>query len=52
MSGSGAGEFAFLVTASFAVGFSERFAKQIVRTAEAGASTNPATAAAAPVATT
>jgi hypothetical protein len=37
VSGSGAGEFAFLVTASFAVGFSERFAKQIVRTAEAGA---------------
>ena len=33
----GRGEFAFFVTSSFAIGFSERFAKQIVRTAEAGA---------------
>ena len=45
VSGRGAGEFAFFVTSSFAVGFSERFAKQIVRTAEAGAGTHPATAA-------
>ena len=44
VSGRGAGEFAFFVTSSFAVGFSERFAKQIVRTAEAGAGTHPATA--------
>jgi hypothetical protein len=44
VSGRGAGEFAFFVTASFAVGFSERFAKQIVRTAEAGAGGSPALA--------
>jgi hypothetical protein len=51
VSGRGAGEFAFFVTSSFAVGFSERFAKQIVRTAEAGASATPATATTRPVAT-
>ncbi len=51
VSGRGAGEFAFLVTSSFAVGFSERFAKQIVRTAEAGASGTPAPATLPPVAT-
>jgi hypothetical protein len=33
----GAGEFAFFVTSAFVIGFSERFAKQIVRTAELGA---------------
>jgi hypothetical protein len=44
VSGRGAGEFAFFVTSSFAVGFSERFAKQIVRTAEGG-SPAPATPA-------
>jgi len=33
----GAGEFAFYVTLAFVIGFSERFAKQIVRTAETGA---------------
>jgi hypothetical protein len=48
VSGRGAGEFAFFVTSSFAVGFSERFAKQIVRTAEAGGGTNPAAAAPTP----
>jgi hypothetical protein len=42
VSGDGADEFAFLVTSSFAVGFSERFAKQIIRTAEVGTSANPA----------
>ena len=48
VSGDGAGEFAFFVTSSFAVGFSERFAKQIIRTAETGAGTTsaPATSAA------
>jgi hypothetical protein len=40
--GHGAGEFAFFVTSSFAIGFSERFAKQIVRSAEAGAGGSPA----------
>ena len=50
VSGHGAGEFAFFVTSAFAVGFSERFAKQIVRTAEGGtpAAVTPATAATAP----
>jgi hypothetical protein len=50
VSGHGAGEFAFFVTSAFAVGFSERFAKQIVRTAEGGsaAAATPATAATAP----
>jgi hypothetical protein len=38
----GAGEFAFFVTSSFAIGFSERFAKQIVRTAESGSGGAPA----------
>jgi hypothetical protein len=33
----GAGEFASYVTLAFVIGFSERFAKQIVRTAELGA---------------
>jgi hypothetical protein len=33
----GARQFAFFVTSSFVIGFSERFAKQIVRTAEMGA---------------
>jgi hypothetical protein len=33
----GQGEFAFYVAAAFAIGFSERFAKEIVRKAEAGA---------------
>ncbi len=32
----GAGEFAFFITSAFLIGFSERFAKQIVRTAEMG----------------
>ena len=49
VSGHGAGEFAFFVTASFAIGFSERFAKQIVRTAEAGAGGSPAPATPAAV---
>jgi hypothetical protein len=49
VSGQGAGEFAFFVTASFAIGFSERFAKQIVRTAEAGAGGSPAPATPATV---
>jgi hypothetical protein len=44
VSGHGAGEFAFFVTSAFAVGFSERFAKQIVRTAEAGAASTTAPA--------
>jgi hypothetical protein len=50
VSGHGADEFAFLVTSAFAVGFSERFAKQIVRTAEGGtpAAPTPAAAMAAP----
>jgi hypothetical protein len=52
VSGHGAGEFAFFVTSSFAVGFSERFAKQIVRTAEAGAGPNPAAAGPAPATAT
>jgi hypothetical protein len=52
VSGRGAGEFAFFVTSSFAVGFSERFAKQIVRTAEAGASATPAPVAAQATAAT
>jgi len=43
VSGHG-GQFAFFVTSAFAVGFSERFAKQIVRTAEGG-TPGPATAA-------
>ena len=30
------GRFAFFVAAGFLIGFSERFAKEIVRTAEAG----------------
>ena len=51
VSGRGAGEFAFFVTSSFAVGFSERFAKQIVRTAEAGASASPAPGTPSTVAT-
>jgi hypothetical protein len=34
---SGSGQFAFYITAAFLIGFSERFAKQIVRTAETGA---------------
>ena len=51
VSGHGAGEFAFFVTSSFAVGFSERFAKQIVRTAEAGAGATPVPATPAPMAT-
>ncbi len=46
VSGHGAGEFAFFVTSSFAVGFSERFAKQIVHTAETGAAGAPGTASA------
>ena len=33
----GAGEFAFFVTSGFVIGFSERFAKEIVRAAESGA---------------
>ena len=33
----GSGEFAFFVTSGFLIGFSERFAKEIVRSAEAGA---------------
>ena len=33
----GDGEFAFYVAGAFAIGFSERFAKEIVRKAEAGA---------------
>ena len=32
----GSGQFAFYMTAAFLIGFSERFAKQIVRTAETG----------------
>jgi hypothetical protein len=40
----GAGEFAFFVTSAFAVGFSERFAKQIVRTGEMGAGASPSVA--------
>ena len=44
------------MTSSFAIGFSERFAKQIVRTAEAGAGGSPALttppATTAPAATT
>jgi hypothetical protein len=51
VSGHGAGEFAFFVTSSFAVGFSERFAKQIVRTAEAGAAATPVPVTALPVTT-
>jgi hypothetical protein len=31
------GKFAFFVAAGFLIGFSERFAKEIVRTAESGA---------------
>jgi hypothetical protein len=37
----GAGEFAFFVTSAFLIGFSERFAKQIVRTAETAAGGAP-----------
>ena len=46
----GAGEFAFFVTSAFLIGFSERFAKQIVRTAEltAGGGAPPTTPPAAP----
>jgi hypothetical protein len=40
----GAGEFAFFVTSSFVIGFSERFAKQIVRTAEMGTGGAPSPA--------
>ena len=50
--GHDAGEFAFFVTSSFAIGFSERFAKQIVRSAEAGAGGSPAVTAPAMTATT
>jgi hypothetical protein len=39
----GAGEFAFFVTSAFLIGFSERFAKQIVRTAEMSAGGTPPT---------
>jgi hypothetical protein len=38
----GDGEFAFYVAGAFAIGFSERFAKEIVRTAEAGAGSGDA----------
>jgi hypothetical protein len=47
VSGRGAGEFAFFVTSAFAVGFSERFAKQIVRTAEGSTAAAAAPAKAA-----
>ena len=50
--GHGAGEFAFFVTSSFAIGFSERFAKQIIRTAEAGAGASPALTTPSPAAAT
>ena len=39
--GHDSGEFAFFVTSAFAIGFSERFAKQIVRSAEVGAGGSP-----------
>ena len=32
----GRGQFAFYIAAAFVIGFSERFAKQIVHTAETG----------------
>jgi hypothetical protein len=51
VSGQGAGEFAFFVTSAFAVGFSERFAKQIVRTAEGGTAAAATRAQAAPTTT-
>jgi hypothetical protein len=38
----GDGEFAFYVAGAFAIGFSERFAKEIVRSAEAGTGGRPA----------
>ena len=44
----GDGEFAFFVAAAFAIGFSERFAKEIVRKAEAGAGGSGADSAPAP----
>jgi len=44
----GDGEFAFYVAAAFAIGFSERFAKEIVRKAEAGAGGSGADSAPAP----
>ena len=50
--GHDAGEFAFFVTSSFAIGFSERFAKQILRSAEAGAGGSPAVTAPPVTATT
>jgi hypothetical protein len=40
----GDGEFAFFVAGAFAIGFSERFAKEIVRRAEAGAGGSPVVA--------
>ena len=50
--GHDAGEFAFFVTSSFAIGFSERFAKQILRSAEAGAGGSPPVTAPPVTATT